>query len=143
MIPFLCLPIAFPAAALVQGQETVLVVEDEAILCELAAEALTDEGYRVLTAADADAAEQMLVDEHVDLLFTDIDLDNRTNGLALARSARRLLPDLPVVYTSGGRKNLSAGEAVPASVFMPKPYRLHQLVAVTGDLLRAQRSQHA
>ncbi len=72
-------------------------------MCELAAEALLEEGYRVLTAADAWEAEAILARESVDLLFTDIDLARNTNGLSLARCARELSPDLPVVYTSGGR----------------------------------------
>jgi DNA-binding NtrC family response regulator len=129
---FVCpfLPILDPAAA------TILVVEDEPTVCELAAEALLDEGFRVLTAADAREAEAILARENVDLLFTDIDLARNTNGLALARWARRLCPDLPVVYTSGGRTCLPAGEAVPGSVFVPKPYRPSQLVALTHDVLR-------
>ena len=41
-----------------------------------------------------------------------------------------------MVYTSGGREGLSSAEAVNESVFMAKPYRAAQLVAVTNDLLR-------
>lgn len=122
---------------------TVLVVEDEAFVCELAAEALLDEGYRVLTAADAEEAEAILDRESVDLLFTDIDLARNTNGIALARIARRLLPDLPVVYTSGGRGALSSADAVSRSVFVPKPYRPSELVDLTNGILRRSHPHHA
>jgi len=136
MISFAC---AFPVSHAFRPRaavETVLVVEDEAMVCELAAEALLDEGYRVLTAADADAAEDILARERVDLLFTDIDLARNTNGIVLARRARQHLPNLPVVYTSGGRGHLSQADAVTLSIFVPKPYRLSHLVAVTNDILR-------
>ncbi|WP_298952305.1 response regulator [uncultured Methylobacterium sp.] len=120
-----------PAAAI----ETVLVVEDEAMVCEIAAEALALEGYRVLTAADADEAGRILAQEEVDMLFTDIDLARNTNGVALARDARRHHPTLPVVYTSGGRQSLRDGEAVSGSVFVPKPYRPSQIVALANRIL--------
>ena len=136
MIPFACAAFALPNVGPHRGAETILVVEDEAMVCELAVEALQDEGYRVLTAADAVEAEDILAREHVDLLFTDIDLARNTNGLALARRARRLSPGLPVVYTSGGRGSLSQADAVTESVFVPKPYRPSQLVALTNGLLR-------
>ena len=138
MIPFAALP---PVSSLAAG--TVLVVEDEAFVCELAAEALLDEGYRVLTAADAVEAEAILARESVDLLFTDIDLARNTNGIALARNARSRRPDLPVVYTSGGRGCLSGDEAVSRSVFVPKPYRPSDLVDLTNGLLRHSHPHHA
>ncbi|MER2264896.1 response regulator [Methylobacterium oxalidis] len=142
MIPQACA--AFSVPAFLDGTpETILVVEDEAIVCELAAEALSDEGYRVLTAADALEAEAILARESVDLLFTDIDLARNTNGIALARHARRERPDLAVVYTSGGRGSLSHGEAVAQSVFVPKPYRPSDLVALTRDILRRSNPHHA
>lgn len=136
MIPFACAALTRPAVPPTGVHETVLVVEDEAVVCELAAEALVDEGYRVLTAADADEAQAILERETVDLLFTDIDLARNTNGIALARRARSRLPGLPVIYTSGGRAALAPSEAVTASVFVPKPYRPSQLVAAANDLLR-------
>ena len=135
MLSFTCA--AFSPAFLDRAHSTVLVVEDEPAVCELAAEALLDEGYRVLTAADAWEAEAILARETVDLLFTDIDLARNTNGIALARCARVALPSLPVVYTSGGRACLAQGEAVPESVFVPKPYRPSQLVALTNGILRS------
>ena len=137
MIPFACIPAALPPFSLARHADTILVVEDESFVCELAAEALLDEGYRVLTAADAEEAEAILSREHVDLLFTDIDLARNTNGIALAHRARRHLPNLPVVYTSGGRGHLSQAEAVTQSVFVPKPYRLSHLVALANEILRS------
>jgi DNA-binding NtrC family response regulator len=137
MVPFAAafacpsMPVPDRAAA------TILVVEDEPNVCELAAETLLDAGYRVLTAADAWQAEAILASESVDLLFTDIDLARNTNGLALARRARDLCPDLPVVYTSGGRDGLAARDAVAGAVFVPKPYRPSQIVALTRDVLNA------
>ncbi len=141
MIPF---AFAVPAVPhLAPAATTVLVVEDEPTVCELAAEALLDEGYRVLTAADAWEAEAILSRESVDLLFTDIDLARNTNGIVLARHAREQCPRLAVVYTSGGRACLSSGEAVPESVFVPKPYRPSQLVALTNEILRSGGVHHA
>ncbi|SDM73054.1 Response regulator receiver domain-containing protein [Methylobacterium phyllostachyos] len=143
MVPFaaafVCPSIPVPDSA----ATTILVVEDEPTVCELAAETLLDAGYRVLTASDAKQAEAILASESVDMLFTDIDLARNTNGLALARRARMLCPDLPVVYTSGGRDGLSDRETVPGSVFVPKPYRPSQLVALTRDALSAALPHHA
>ena len=143
MISFACAFPAHPAFNPRAAAETVLVVEDEAMVCELAAEALLDEGYRVLTAADADEAEAILLCERVDLLFTDIDLARNTNGLALAHRARGHCPNLPVVYTSGGRGSLSPAETVAESVFVPKPYRPSQLVALTNGILGRPSRHHA
>ena len=143
MMPFAA-ALALPSMpALDPAVATILVVEDEPTVCELAAEALLEEGYRVFTAADAWEAEAILARENVDMLFTDIDLARNTNGLTLARRARSQCPDLPVVYTSGGRACLSASDAVPASMFVPKPYRPSQLVALTNDILRATHPHHA
>ncbi|MCJ2057977.1 response regulator [Methylobacterium sp. J-048] len=142
MMPFAAAFACPSMPALDSAAPTILVVEDEPTVCELAAEALLEEGYRVLTAADAWEAEAILARESVDMLFTDIDLARNTNGLALARRARSVCPDLPVLYTSGGRACLSPADAVSESVFVPKPYRPSQLVALTNDMLRAAHPHH-
>lgn len=129
----------YPATALPSaGVATVLVVEDDPLLAEFAAEVIAEAGYRVLIADDADRAEGMLARGAVDLLFTDIDLARGTSGLDLARRARRRLPDLPVLYASGGRWTLG-DEAVAGSVFFPKPYRLEDVVATIAAALAPRR----
>lgn len=102
--------------------KSVLLVEDEALLCELMTEALEAEGLRVYTAEDVDGAARVLAQEQIDLLFTDLDLARGTSGLTLAHDARAGRPELPVIYTSG-RQALGPGQAVAGAVFVPKPYR--------------------
>ena len=115
------------AAPQSEQPRTVLVVEDEWLLLELAAEVLEAAGHRVLTAADAHTALALLRSEPIDFLFTDIDLACGTDGLSLAREARTLRPKLPIAYASGRRPDLRAHEMVPGSIFLAKPYRPAQI----------------
>lgn len=137
MIPIACAPglSSHEAGRARPASAAVLVVEDDPILAEIAAEMLAEEGYRVHSAADAVMADAILAGGGIDLLFTDIDLAAGTNGLDLARSARRRAPSLAVVYTSGGRGVIAGQDAVAGSVFVPKPYRLDHVIATLERLL--------
>ena len=115
---------------------TVLVVEDDPALLSLAAYVLGKQGYHVLTDVDAFGALAVLLSHPVDLLFTDIDLAQGTSGVKLARDARALRSDLPVAYTSG-RVDLSGDQMVPGSVFLPKPYRLAEVIGLPRRLARS------
>src|SRR5579872_2369799 len=79
----------------------VLLVEDEFLICEMVAEALSEQGFCVHTADNGIEALRQLAAGPVDVLFTDINLPGGMDGTALARRARELIPDLPVVYASG------------------------------------------
>jgi CheY-like chemotaxis protein len=115
---------------------TVLVVEDDSLVMDVLTEALADDQFRVLAATDAVTARKMLESDDVDVLFTDIDLGPGPNGLALARQARILKPDLAVVYASGGRGELATELAVPGSEFLPKPYRYSDVCDLVSRLVR-------
>ena len=104
-------------------QTRVLLVEDEVLIREWVAEALTEQGFEVHTESNASAALRYLDAMPVDVLFTDINLDGDMDGTVLARRARALRPDLTVVYASGRATQLDPDVAVPNSVFVPKPYR--------------------
>jgi hypothetical protein len=80
--------------ALKSLRQRVLVVEDELIIGEIAAEALADAGYEVLTAASAEEAEIILRDVSVDVLFTDINLGGQ-DGFELAQAALSCRLSLP------------------------------------------------
>ncbi len=116
---------------------TVLVVEDDPSLLSLAAHVFGKKGHHVLTDVDAVGAMVLLRSHSVDLLFTDVDLAHDTTGVTLARDARALRSDLPVAYTSG-RIDLSADQMVPGSVFLPKPYRLVEVISLPDRLLLAK-----
>jgi CheY-like chemotaxis protein len=80
----------------------ILVVEDDGLVRELATELLTDAGSDVASVPDADAALRALeASTPPALLFTDIVMPGRVDGVAPAREAKRRLPELRVVYTTG------------------------------------------
>ncbi|MFN3945644.1 MAG: CHASE domain-containing protein [Allosphingosinicella sp.] len=114
--------------ALPRGRgELVLVVEDEEQLRELSAGSLRDLGYRTLEAANGVEA-LALLERHPDiaLLFTDMVMPEMTGG-RLAEAARRLRPDLPILFTTGYSPD-NAGDAADGAV-LQKPFALHQLAA--------------
>ena len=109
----------------------VLLVEDEFLISELVAESLSEQGFSVRTVSNGTDALRHLASAPVDVLFTDINLAGGMDGTALARRAREILPDLPVVYASGRVNVLDLATSVPRSVFVTKPYDLD----VVGRLL--------
>ncbi|HKQ83980.1 MAG TPA: ATP-binding protein [Steroidobacteraceae bacterium] len=113
-----------------RGDETILVVEDDADLRETVVTSLSQLGYRALAAANADAALRILSgSETVDLLFTDVMMPGGTLGPALAKRARELRPGLDVLYTTGYAEQsvLGHGSGVSPSDVIQKPYRNEDL----------------
>ena len=109
------------------GRWRILVVEDELILGAIAAEALEDAGFAVLTAASAEEAEVILSHEAVDVLFTDIDLGGR-DGFDLGAKALERQPSLRIVFTSGRSRRCHESRLPARAAFLAKPYRLSGLI---------------
>ncbi len=102
---------------------TILVVEDEALIGEMIAEALQEQGFQVfVTSNAADALRYVESGAAVDALFTDIHLPGGMNGSELASRVRSLRPEMPIVYASGRWHPTDHERLVPRSVFLPKPY---------------------
>ncbi len=105
-----------------QRQPTVLVVEDEGLVRLDAAETLRDAGFAVLEAANAEQALAVVArGADFDVLFTDINMPGRMDGLELARRVNRLKPGVRLLLTSG-KVRPSGGEIPTAGAFIPKPY---------------------
>ena len=101
----------------------ILVVEDEALIGEMVAEALEEQGFDVtLKSNAADALSHIESGAQVDALFTDVQLPGGMDGSELAMRVRSLRPDIPIVYVSGQWRPSDGERLVSRSVFLPKPY---------------------
>jgi DNA-binding NtrC family response regulator len=123
-----------PECPIAEASRTrVLVVEDDLLVGAVAAEALEEAGFAVLTAASAEESKVILTEEVIDVLFTDIDLGG-VDGCDLAHQALKAQPGLAVVLTSGRSRRCHADRLPPGATFLAKPYRLSHLV---DEVLRA------
>jgi PAS domain S-box-containing protein len=112
-----------PAPATAKG--TIVVVEDDDDVCKFTADVLGNLGYRVLSARDGASALRLLEAERdVDLLFTDIGLPGGMNGRQLADEARRRMPSLRVLFTTGYTRNavIHHGRLDPDVDLIVKPF---------------------
>ena len=108
--------------ALPRGNETILVVDDEAALLELAREALEKQGYHVLTACDGkEALERLAEHPTISLLFSDMVMPSGMNGYELAQQAMENRSDLKVLLTSGLAEKAKGKAGLKTNLLM-KPY---------------------
>ena len=116
------------------GSETILLVNDEKGIRDLAREKLVRNGYIVLEAKDgADALEISERHENpIHLVVTD-DMPEM-NGWDLAQLLTRLRPEMKVIYMSGTpHKALDLG---PVAIFLPKPFSMDTLASVVRVVLQ-------
>src|SRR6478735_5155180 len=119
-----------PAAPLTGGSETILVVEDDALVRNFVTTQLQSLGYKTIDAADGPTALTSITNGVTfDLLFTDVILPNGMTGKQLAEEAGRRRPGLRVLYTSGYTDNaiVHQGRLDPGVLLLSKPYRKSQL----------------
>lgn len=121
-----------------QGKETVLVVEDEPDVLEVAAESLRQHGYTVLTANSPAEALQLVqeYEEPIHLLVTDVVMPVMS-GRELADYVMRIHPHIKVLYVSGYTENTIVHHGVldEGIHFLPKPYTPSQLVRKVREVL--------
>ena len=128
-------------AAGASAGETVLVVEDNDDVREYATSILSELGYQVLQAADADAALLIFGSAvRIDVLFTDVVLPGKS-GRVLADEASRLRPGLKVLYATGYSRNaiVHHGRLDPGVHLITKPFTFDQLASRLRDLLDSPR----
>lgn len=115
----------------------ILVAEDEILLLLTLVDSLADKGFEAVPVTSARAAVSLL-DTGIDALVTDIELPGNYSGLQLARLTARMRPGLPIVVVSGGVRP-KADDLPPGAVFLPKPYRVEDIVSA----LQRQRTARA
>jgi PAS domain S-box-containing protein len=132
------------AAPISGGNETVMVVEDDALVRNFVISQLHSLGYKTIAAADSrEALAQVDSGEPFDLLFTDVVMPGGMSGRELADAMGRRRPGLRVLYTSGYTDNaiVHHGRLDVGVLLLTKPYRRPQLAqmvrrALEGDAAR-------
>jgi two-component system cell cycle sensor histidine kinase/response regulator CckA len=126
------LPAARPVEDLSpEGDETILLVEDDGEIRVLVSELLESYGYTVLTAEDGPTAVALVADaqtSRIDLLLTDVVMP-QMNGREVADALRASLPGLHVIFTSGYPADtiLQRGISDGRTAFIQKPYLVDEL----------------
>jgi len=122
-----------PTAPLAPGNETIMVVEDDALVRNFVTAQLQSLGYRTLAAADGPAAMAMTESgQPFDLLFTDVIMPGGMTGRQLAEEVAKRRPGMKVLYTSGYTDNaiVHQGRLDPGVLLLTKPYRKSQLASM-------------
>jgi two-component system cell cycle sensor histidine kinase/response regulator CckA len=131
--------VAVLAPAVRGGTEKILLVEDEAVVREVATAALQRRGYQVINAATAAEALHRW-DEHrgeFDLLLTDLIMPGGISGQKLAEELGLRCPGLKVIFSSGYSDDVATRQLrlTPGQNFLPKPYPLEDLLRIVRQRL--------
>jgi PAS domain S-box-containing protein len=132
-------PVIYQVRAM-ESAVTVLVVDDEPAIRDVAHRVLTSAGYQVVTAAHGDEAVRLLEDPEltVDMVLTDVVMPGMT-GAAFAAQAHVLRPGLPILFMSGYEEQdiAWAGGSGPLAQVISKPFSRPALLAKVTQMLTA------
>ncbi len=107
---------------------TVLIVEDEPDVLEMAIQIFESLGYDVLSASNARAALDVLKqEEQIDVLFSDVVMPGGMNGVELAHEARQMRPGMKLLLASGYPMSALDHPGLKEISFISKPYRWTEL----------------
>jgi CheY-like chemotaxis protein len=122
------------------GGETVLIVEDEPLVCELARQILISRGYKVLCCSDVEDAIALAesYEDEIHLLMSDVIMP-KMKGTDLCRVIRRTRPEIRILLISGYpdvefRQKI---EAIDGAVFLKKPFTVSSLLKRVYELLES------
>jgi PAS domain S-box-containing protein len=116
-----------------RGSGTVLLVEDNPEVATASTGLLEQLGYDVRWAADAPAALAELEKNGIDIVFTDIVMPGKLDGIGLARTIREKNPEIPILLVTG--YSSSTKEVALQFPILRKPYQLHELSRELQKLL--------
>jgi len=115
----------------------IIVVEDDQAVQGIVEDALIEGGFETAIAASGDEAVTLLQGNNgkYRALVTDIDLGGRINGWEVAKRAREIDPEFPVIYMTGASGHDWPSHGVPNSILLTKPFAPAQLVTAVSSLL--------
>jgi DNA-binding response OmpR family regulator len=116
----------------------ILLVDDDPQIQELLQVALEDDGFAVALASTSEKAIAMLDDDHASYraLITDVNLAaGNISGWDIARHARELSADMPIIYMTGASAHEWPTLGVPNSILIQKPFAVGQVTTALATLL--------
>lgn len=121
-----------------KGSETILVVEDDEVIRDLIFNVLTNEGYKVMVAANGKEAVSLLEqhNEKLHLLLTDVIMPGM-NGRELYTKMAEKYPDIKVIYMSGYPENIIVNHGILREkvVLIQKPFKIKDLLSKIREIL--------
>ena len=129
---------ATPVGNLKRGTETILLVDDDQIVREMAVLMLSQSGYRVLTATNGEKALHLLQEKagQIQLIISNLNMP-KMGGRELAEALQRDYPELKILLTSGYSAGTAEASGIlkPGVVFLQKPYTATALASAIRKLL--------
>ncbi len=129
-------------AKILNGSETVLVIEDEELLRDSTVRILTKFGYNVLEASSGENGVALCQEykEQVDLLVSDIMLPGALNGKTALVEIQKIFPDIKVIFMSGYTENIIVHEGILDKdiVFLQKPFEINNFLETIRRVLNDQ-----
>lgn len=124
------------------GKESILIVDDNAVTCEVIQRNLEAEGYQVFTAHSVDNAVEILSRQRVDLLITDYKMPKLT-GLDLIKYVRDHLQDIGIIMLTGYGSINSAVSAMKegADEYITKPFTDRELLNAVENNIQQQKDK--
>ena len=124
----------------------VLVIEDDEEIQSVVEDALIEGGFETAIAASGEEAVTLLQSSSLikerpvtyRALVTDINLKGGMNGWKVAKKAREIDPEFPVVYMTGAAAEQWGSHGVPNSILLRKPFAPAQLVTAVSQLLNTR-----
>ena len=132
------------ASGWIGGSETILIVEDDALVRQSVCAQVQSLGYQTFVAANGtDALAFLARGRSIDLLFTDVIMPGEMNGAELAAAVRERQPGVKVLFTSGYTENvlMQDGRLPPGVRLLAKPYRKLDLALMLRETLDAESAR--
>lgn len=121
----------------------ILLVEDDARVCEFVNQGLTEAGFEVTIAFEGNQGLKMALDPdlHFDLLILDIMLPGK-NGIEICKEVRQKDQTVPILFLTalGSSENVAVGLDSGGDDYLTKPFKFIELIARINSLMRRSKS---
>ena len=118
----------------------VLIVEDDMMVAELAANMLDELGFETVVVHSAkEALDRLAGGDKPKVIFSDVVMPGGISGIELARKVRDRFPELPILLTTGYSEQVAGTHGFPV---LQKPYELETLASALGKILKRELSLH-